>query len=63
MQNSYLRSNAIATGKRHPLLDGLEDTERIINGARGVVTTYAAATRPPPLTLIPSYPDLPMEMV
>jgi Hypothetical glycosyl hydrolase 6/Beta-galactosidase trimerisation domain len=64
MRNSYLRLEADpATGKRHPLLAGLEDAPRIINGVRRV---EVEATRPfasPPLTLIPSYPDLPMEKV
>lgn len=64
MQNSYLRLEADSvTGKRHPLFDGLEDAPRIINGVRRV---EVEATRPfpnPPLTLIPSYPDLPMEKV
>jgi hypothetical protein len=64
MQNSYLRLEVDpATGKRHPLLAGLEDAPRIINGVRRV---EVAATQPysnPPLTLIPSYPDLPMEKV
>jgi hypothetical protein len=64
MQNSYLRLEADpATGKRHPLLAGLEDAPRIINGVRRV---EVEATRPcpnPPLTLVPSYPDLPMEKV
>lgn len=64
MQNSYLRLETDpATGRRHPLLAGLEDAPRIINGVRRV---EVEATRPhasPPLTLIPSYPDLPMEKV
>jgi hypothetical protein len=64
MQNSYLRLETDrATGKRHPLLTGLEDAPRIINGVRRI---EVEATRPfpdPPLTLIPSYPDLPMEKV
>ncbi len=64
MQNSYLRLESDPdTGKRHPLLAGLDDAPRIINGVRRV---EVAATRPypsPPLTLIPSYPDLPMEKV
>jgi Hypothetical glycosyl hydrolase 6/Beta-galactosidase trimerisation domain len=56
MQNSYLRLE-----NHHPLLAGLEDTRRIINGVSRVHTrrTYPD----PPLTLIPSYPDLPMEEV
>jgi hypothetical protein len=64
MQNSYLRLEGDAAGgRRHPLLAGLEDAPRIINGVRRV---EVEATRPfpnPPLTLIPSYPDLPMEKV
>jgi hypothetical protein len=58
MQNSYLR---LEGNPRHPILAGLEDAERIINGVSRVHTkgTYPNA----PLTLIPSYPDLPMEEV
>ena len=64
MQNSYLRLETdTAPGQRHPLLAGLEDTPHILNGVHRV---GVEATRPfpnPPLTLIPSYPDLPMEKV
>jgi hypothetical protein len=64
MQNSYLRLETDpTTGKRHALLAGLENALRIINGVRRIEVD---ATRPcpnPPLTLIPSYPDLPMEQV
>ena len=64
MLNSYLRLESDPDGgRRHPLLAGLEDASRIINGVRRV---DVAATQPfpnPPLTLIPSYPDLPMEKV
>jgi hypothetical protein len=64
MRNSYLRLEADSvTGQRHPLLYGLEDAPRIING---VYRVEVEATRPysnPPLTLVPSYPDLPMEKV
>ncbi len=63
MHNSYLRLETDpATGKRHPILAGFEDTERIINGARRVDVS-AVEKLSVPLTLIPSYPDLPMEMV
>ncbi|PYR57502.1 MAG: hypothetical protein DMF91_19335, partial [Acidobacteria bacterium] len=64
MHNSYLRLEAdAATGARHPILAGLEATPRIINGVWRV--DVAAVERFPsvPLTLIPSYPDLPMEKV
>jgi Hypothetical glycosyl hydrolase 6/Beta-galactosidase trimerisation domain len=64
MRNSYLRLEGDPSGgRRHPLLAGLEDAPRIINGVHRV---EVEATRPlpkPPLTLIPSYPDLPMEKV
>lgn len=64
MQNSYLRlESEPATGKRHPLLAGLEDAPRIINGVRRVVVQATTPFLNPPLTLIPSYPDLPMEKV
>jgi hypothetical protein len=63
MQNSYLRFETDpVTGKRHPILAGFEDTERIINGAHRVDVS-AVENLTVPLTLIPSYPDLPMEMV
>jgi len=58
MQNSYLR-----LAGPHPILAGLEDTERIINGVWRVDVSPLAPYPNPPLTLIPSYPDLPMEMV
>lgn len=63
MQNSYLSLDADpSTGRRHPIVDGLDDASRIINGV------YRLEVRPrgpfpSPLTLIPSYPDLPMEDV
>jgi hypothetical protein len=60
MQNSYLR---IERQTRHPILKGLEDAQRIINGVRRVDVKAAASFPNPPLTLIPSYPDLPMEEV
>jgi hypothetical protein len=64
MQNSYLRLETDpATGKRHPLLAGLDDTGRIINGVSRVHTKTIGTYSNPPLTLIPSYPDLPMEEV
>jgi hypothetical protein len=58
MQNSYL-----GLGGPHPILAGLEDAGRIINGVWRVDASPLAPYPNPPLTLIPSYPDLPMEMV
>ena len=63
MQNSYLTLETDpATGRRHPILEGLDDTPRIINGVFRV-GVRANEVFPSPLTLIPSYPDLPMEDV
>jgi hypothetical protein len=64
MHNSYLRlETEPARGRRHPLLAGLEDAPRIINGVHRVIVEATRPFPPPPLTLIPSYPDLPMEKV
>ena len=58
MQNSYLRLEGT-----HPLLAGLEGVPRIINGVRRVVVEDTRGGGTAPLTLVPSYPDLPMEEV
>ncbi len=58
MQNSYLQ-----LAGPHPLLAGLEDAPRIINGVSRVHTRTTRPFANPPLSLIPSYPDLPMEEV
>ncbi|MDB6038265.1 MAG: hypothetical protein JWM99_2106, partial [Verrucomicrobiales bacterium] len=62
MQNAYLRCEH-DSARHHPLLRGLEDAPRIIHGASRVEVTPRAKFGPLPLTLIPSYPDLPMEKV
>jgi hypothetical protein len=62
MQNSYLRL-AHDTAGGHPLFKGLEDAPRIINGVWRVEVEPRAGFAQVPLTLIPSYPDLPMEKV
>ena len=63
MQNSYLSLDAdITTGQRHPILAGLDDTPRIINGVFRV-RVNPSVPFPSPVTLIPTYPDLPMEDV
>lgn len=63
IQNSYLNLEKDPTsGKMHPLLAGLEDAGRIINGVREVrVKPHEKGYSP--LTVVPSYPDLPMEEV
>ncbi len=63
MQNSYLSLDADpATGRRHEILEGFDGTSRIINGVFRV-DVRAAAAFPSPVTLVPTYPDLPMEDV
>jgi hypothetical protein len=63
MRNSYLTLDlAPADGERHPVLDGFSDTTRIINGVFQVAVT-PTRNAPSPVTLIPAYPDLPMEDV
>ena len=63
MQNSYLRLKSDpATNKFHPVLNELEDAYRIINTIFRV-KVVPRAIFPSPVTLIPTYPDLPMEHV
>ena len=63
LQNSYLRLKADAsTGDFHPILENLQDAYRIINTTHQV-TVKQAMPFPKPLTIIPTYPDLPMEDV
>src|SRR5258706_6741013 len=62
-KNSYLKLQSDpATGEFHPVLKGLEDAYRIINGTHQVKVT-PVATFPSPVTIIPTYPDLPMHDV
>jgi hypothetical protein len=64
MQNSYLKvETQQGTVGHHPVLRGLEDAGRIINGVYRVDVEPRQKPSNPPLTLIPSYPDLPMEEV
>jgi Hypothetical glycosyl hydrolase 6/Beta-galactosidase trimerisation domain len=64
MQNSYLNLDKDpATGQFHPLLRGLEDAPRIVNGVNRVKVKSTGDAGHSPLTLVPSYPDLPMEEV
>jgi hypothetical protein len=62
MQNSYLRLEH-DTARGHPLLKGLEDAPRIVNGVWRLEVEPREKFAQVPLTLIPSYPDLPMEKV
>jgi putative glycosyl hydrolase-like family 6 (GHL6) protein/glycosyl hydrolase family 42 (putative beta-galactosidase) len=65
VHNSYLNVDKDPqTGRFHPIVAGLEDATRIINGANWVqVKPNAKPDFVAPLTLVPSYPDLPMEQV
>ncbi|MBS0000150.1 MAG: beta-galactosidase trimerization domain-containing protein [Cyclobacteriaceae bacterium] len=63
MKNSYLKFNTgPGTDQYHPVLKGLEDASRMINGVWRLNVT-PRVNFPSPVTLIPSYPDLPMEHV
>jgi hypothetical protein len=57
-QNAYIDIRV----REHPLLDGLRDAGRFIHGVRRVEITPHGSELPP-LTTMPSYPDLPMEEV
>jgi Hypothetical glycosyl hydrolase 6/Beta-galactosidase trimerisation domain len=62
VRNSYLRlEHQAAPG--HPLLRGLEDAPRIIHGVHQLDVKPTRPFPNPPVTRIPSYPDLPMEKV
>ena len=62
VQNSYLRLEH-ETARGNPMLAGLEDAPRIIHGVWQLDVKMTTPFSHPPVTLIPSYPDLPMEKV
>jgi hypothetical protein len=62
MHNSYLRLDHSAP-HADVLLKGLEDAPRIVNGVWRLNVDPIPPSLTAPLTLIPSYPDLPMEKV
>ncbi len=63
LRNSYLKFKPDPKTKQfHPVLKGMEDVYRIINTIYNV-KVKAAKDFPSPVTLIPTYPDLPMEDV
>ncbi len=61
MQNSYLKLNS-ENGAFHPVVKDLENAFRIINSIFWM-DVKPNKNLPSPVTLIPSYPDLPMEHV
>ncbi len=62
MRNAYVRLEH-ESAPSHPLFRGLGDAPRVINGVWRVEVAANGARSESPLTLIPSYPDLPMEKV
>jgi hypothetical protein len=62
MRNSYIRLEHKAL-PHSPFFAGLEDAPRIINGVYRIEVTPREKFAETPFTLIPSYPDLPMEEV
>jgi Hypothetical glycosyl hydrolase 6/Beta-galactosidase trimerisation domain len=65
MMNSYLTLEKGPSNQFHQLLSGFEDSTRIVNGVHRTVVHpvndgHTVAT---PLTVVHSYPDLPMESV
>jgi hypothetical protein len=60
MKNSYLRLDLAG---KHPVLAGFHDTERIVNGGFRLPLKENTPFADKPVTLIPAYPDLPMEEV
>src|SRR5438552_4470380 len=62
MHNAYLRLEH-DTARAHPLLKDLEAAPRIIHGVWRLEVEAREKSPNPPITLIPSYPDLPMEKV
>jgi len=64
MRNSYLKlKKDPVTGSFHPVLNGLEDAYRIVNAIYRVKVNPLNQSFPSPVTLVPTYPDLPMEDV
>jgi hypothetical protein len=59
-QEGPLLNSYLTLGEPHPLLKGFEGASRIINGTHSVSVTPDANS---PLSLVPTYPDLPMEEV
>lgn len=62
MQNSYIRLEHEAL-PNSPFFAGMENAPRIINGVSRLEATPREKFAETPFTLIPSYPDLPMEEV
>ena len=62
VRNSYLNLEH-ATAGSHPVLRGLSEAPRMIHGVWQLDVRATIDFPNPPVTLVPSYPDLPMEKV
>jgi len=62
MNNAYLNLPP-GGAAQHPLLAGLEQAQRLIHGVYRLPTVALGHETTPLLTLVPPYPDLPMEQV
>jgi hypothetical protein len=60
IKNAYIN---LEHETRHPILSGFDNATRIINTVGRVEVKPTIDFAPPPLTRVPSYPDLPMEDV
>ncbi len=64
VHNSYLNvEKNPADGTYHTLVKGLENATRMINGVNWIHVKATEPQKYSPLTLVPTYPDLPMEEV
>jgi len=63
LRNSYLAFRGAPGEKRHAILAGFDDAAYTVNTIRAVDAEATTALGDAPITLIPSYPDLPMEYV
>ena len=64
MRNSYMHLDQTSKNSlTSQVLKGLDDTPRIINAIHSVNVKPTLNSFPSPVTLIPTYPDLPMEDV
>jgi hypothetical protein len=62
MNNSYMRlERGPADARAHPLLEGFDGAERIVNTVHRVAAVPVGPLAQRPLTLIPPFPSLPME--
>jgi hypothetical protein len=63
LRNSYLAFRGKLGTPRHPILAGFDDAAYTVNSIRAVDAEATTALADAPITLIPGYPDLPMEYV